>query len=189
MSSSMKSGRAAREVFHDLPSRSQSVVLEWVTLGHDLYDALLASNVLGKGEPVTPRDARREELRINDRREAAEHEAAHAVVAYALGLNVKSAKISEDGEGECTYVKGTTLQRAIILMAPALWIDRFRRDQFPYGAKGLKADNRGLAEIGDTFVLREAWDHCMEILRQNRAILLATSDQIEKYGYIMAPWL
>jgi hypothetical protein len=188
MSSSMKSGRAAREVLYDLPSRSQSVVLEWVALGHPLYDALLESNVLGKGEPVTPRDARREQLRKNDRRESAEHESAHAVAASALGLKVKSAEIADDDSGSCVYVAGTKLESAIVLMAPEIWLDRFRRDQFPYGPKGLKADHRALTEIGDALILRTAMKHCVEILRQNSALVLALSDRIEKNGRVVAPW-
>jgi hypothetical protein len=66
-------------------------------------------------------------------------------------------------------------------------IDRFRSDYFVYGAKGLKADHRALAEISDVFILREAMDDCMEILRQNRAIVLATAGKLEKYGHI-GPW-
>jgi hypothetical protein len=93
--------RAANEIFIDLPLESKEVVREWL-VGHNMRDAILNSNVLGSGPLVTPRDARREELRMMDRREAAEHESAHAVAAQALGLDVKHAKISADGAGECT---------------------------------------------------------------------------------------
>jgi hypothetical protein len=175
------SERAAWEVFYTLPAQSRSVVREWLPrLGNNLRDALLSSNVLGTGELVTPLDARRDELRKNSKREAAEHEASHCVTARALGLEVKSARIADDNSGSCVHVKGTKLQNAIVLMAPELWIDRFRRDQFPYGPTGLKADHRELAAIGDIFVLRQAMDHCMAILRQNRALVLATSDQLLK---------
>jgi hypothetical protein len=184
----VSSGWAAREVFHNLPWQSKDVVREWLAIGHDLRDALISSNVLGTGELVTPRDARQEQLRKMARRESAEHESAHAVAAQALGLDVRHAKISADGSGECTYAKGAKLQRAIVLMAPELWIDRFRSDYFVYGAKGLKGDHRALAEIGDEFILRDAMDHSMAILKQNRAIVLATADKIEKYGYLATPW-
>lgn len=183
----MSSGRATAEIFVDLPWQSKDVVREWLAVGHDLRDAILRSNALGKGELITPRDARQEELQIMDRREACEHEASHAVVASALGLKVKSARIAADNSGSCVHVKGTELQNAIVIMAPELWIDQFRTDAFPYGAKGLKADHRALAEIGDALVLREAVKHCIEILKQNRAIVLATADKIEKYGYVV-PW-
>jgi hypothetical protein len=179
--------RAASEVFLSLPLESRDVIREWLVRGHNMRDAILRSNALGSGALITLRDARREELRINDRREAAEHEAAHAVAAQALGLDVKFAKINADGNGECTYVKGTKQQRAVILMAPELWISKFRQDAFPYGPTGLKGDHRALAAIGDAFVLRAAMDHCIEILKQNRAIVLATADKIEKYGYVV-PW-
>jgi hypothetical protein len=178
----------AREVFLDLPWQHKDVVTAWLALGHHLRSAIVNSNVLGKGEPVTPRDARRAELRINDRREAAEHEAAHSVAASALGLKVESARIADDNSGSCVHVKGTKLDNAIVIMAPELWIDRFRRDQFPYGPTGLKADHRDLAEIGDVFILRAAMDHCMALLSQNRGFVLALSDQIEKFGYVVAPW-
>lgn len=186
----VSSEQATRDIFVDLPWQAKDVVRQWLaTNGNNLRDALIRSNALGIGELITPRDARREELRKNDYRQAAEHEAAHAVVAQALGLNVKHAKIFENGGGgECIHAKGTRLQEAIILMAPELWINRFRRDQFPSGAKGLKSDNSGLIEIGDKLILRNAMDHCMAILRQNRALMLATADQIEKYGRVTAPW-
>jgi hypothetical protein len=185
----MSSGRAAAEIFYDLPWQSREVVREWLAIGHDLRDALLSSNVLGSGPLVTPRDVRQEQLRKMDRRESAEHEASHAVAASALGLKVESAKINADGSGQCVFAKGgTKLQRAIVLMSPELWIERFRRDAFPYGAKGLKGDHRALAEISDAFILREAMDHSMAILKQNRAIVLATADKIERYGYVAVPW-
>jgi hypothetical protein len=183
------SERGAREVFHDLSWQQKNVVSEWLAAGHDLPDAILNANALGTGELVTPRDARRDRLRIADRQEAAEHESAHAVAAQALGLDVQSAKIAEDGSGECVHVKGTRLERAIVKMAGELFIDRFRKDVFPYGAKGLEGDHRALAAIGDVFILRSAMDHCMAILKQNRAIVLATANQIEKYGQVVAPWL
>ncbi|MBV9651688.1 MAG: hypothetical protein JO296_16345 [Pseudonocardiales bacterium] len=148
-----------------------------------MRDALLNSNALGKGELRTPRDARREELWKNDKRQAAEHESAHCVAAQALGLDVRYARIADDNSGTCVHVKGTKLQNAIVLMAPELWIDLFRKDQFPYGPTGLDNDHRRLAEIGDSFILREAMDHCIKILKQNRAIVLATADKIARYGY------
>jgi hypothetical protein len=184
----MKSDRAAWEVIHDLPAQPRSAVREWLARGHSPRDALLEANALGNGPLVTPRDKRREELRKNDRREAAEHEAAHAVTARALGLEVKSAKIAEDNSGSCIHVQGTKLESAIVLMSAELWIDRFRRDQFPYGPTGLKADHRELAAISDVFILRRAMDHGMAILRQNRALVLATSDQILKWGFVLDPW-
>jgi hypothetical protein len=182
------SERGAREVFHDLSWRQKDVVSEWLAAGHDLPDAILGSNVLGQGEPVTPREARWQQLRIRDKKENSEHEAAHAVVAAALGLDVISAKISEDGSGECTYVKGTKLQTATVRMAGELWIDQFRAQQFPYGAKGLEGDHRALAAIGDVFILRSAMAHCTAILSQNREIVLGTAAQILKYGQVVAPW-
>jgi hypothetical protein len=56
------SERAVREVFYDLPWQSRDVAKEWLAVGYDLRDALLNSNALGKDEPRTPHDARREEL-------------------------------------------------------------------------------------------------------------------------------
>jgi hypothetical protein len=176
-------------VFYELPAQARSVVREWLPfVGHDLRDALLSSNVLGTGELVTPKDKRRQDLRKNERRQAAEHEASHCVAARALGLDVHSARIADDNSGSCVHVKGTPLQNAIVLMAPELWIDRFRRDQFPYGPTGLKADHRELAAISDVFILRSAMDHCLALLRQNRALVMATSEQILKWGFVLDPW-
>jgi hypothetical protein len=182
------SERGAREVFHDLTWRQKDVVSEWLAAGHDLPDAILGSNVLGTGEPITPREARWQALRANDKREVAEHEAAHCTVAAAVNLDVISAQIFEDGSGECTHVKGTKLQTATVRMAGELWIDQFRAQQFPYGAKGLEGDHRALAAIGDVFILRSAMAHCTAILAQNREIVLGTAAQILKYGQVVAPW-
>jgi hypothetical protein len=141
------SSRGAREVFHDLPWQQKNVVGEWLAAGHDLRSAIVRSNVLGTGEPITPLDAWREERWASDRQQTAEHESAHSVAASALGLKVQSAKIKEDGSGSCVHSNGTKLQNAIVIIAPELWIGRFRRDAFPHGPTGLKADHRALAEI------------------------------------------
>lgn len=181
-------GRAEREVFTELPWQHKDLVSEWLAAGHDLHSALLESNVLGQGEPITPRQARAAEWFQRDQQEVSEHEASHCVVAAALGLDVISAKIADDGSGECTYVKGTKLQTAIVRMAGEIWIDQFRKSEFPYGAKGLEGDHRALAEISDAFVLRRALVHCTAILSTNREIVLDTATQILKYGQVVAPW-
>jgi hypothetical protein len=181
-----QSDTAARQVFDSLPSQVQDVVRQWVRIGYGLHAALLESGAL-TDEILTPADARHRDLRINRQRQAAEHEAAHAVAAHALGLKVHHTKIREDGSGECSHAQGTKLQHAIVIMAPEIWINQFRRDQFPYGAEGLKLDHRDLAEIGDVLILRSAMTHCIEILKQNSAVLLATASKIEKYGYLV-PW-
>ena len=63
-------------------------------------------------------------------------------------------------------------------------------DIYFYGAHGLSDDRRQLTSISsDEFFLGQADDLCMEILRQNRAIVLVTASQIERYGQIVAPWL
>jgi hypothetical protein len=110
------------------------------------------------------------------------------MAAAALGLDVKFAKIDDDNSGSCVHVKGTKLENAIVIMAGEIWIDRFQRDAFPYGPTGLKADHRDLAEISDVFILRQAMKYCVEILKQNREFVLTLSDQIEKYGCVIAPW-
>jgi hypothetical protein len=153
-----------------------------------MRDALLRSNALGPGDLVTVQDADHEERRIRDRRELAEHESAHGTVAAALGLRVKSLRIADDQfDGECAHVGGTPLENAIVTMAGELWVDKFRKAEFPYGPHGLQSDHEALSEIGDVLILRTALGHCMEILKQNRAIVLATADKVEKYGYIV-PW-
>lgn len=178
--------RAAMELYLDLGWEAQEVVREWLATGHELVDALLQSNAMGTGDLITPRQARANESRTRNRRQTAEHEAAHATAALALGLQVRYAKIIDEGEGECSYIPGTQMENAISLIAPECWITQLRRDAFPYGATGLKCDHRKLADVslGDRVLLREAWGHTMEILRQNSAWLLATADSLEKYGYV-----
>ncbi len=177
------SERRARQVYASLPRREKDVVREWLVTGHGLLDAILNSNVLGSGQPITPRDARRKALYENDQRQAAEHESAHLCVAAAVGLDAKFATISPDGSGECGFGKGgTPIQRAATLMAPEIWINKFRRDSFPNGAKGLKGDHKALS-IYDVFVMRKAMDLCIDVLRDRRAIILAAADRIEKLGF------
>lgn len=178
--------RAARQVYANLSSRESYVVREWLATGHNMRDAILASNALGTGELRTPADALREERYARDKRQASEHEAAHLCVASAVGLDAKYATISPDGSGECGFAKGgTPLQRATVLLAGEIWINKFRRDAFPNGAKGLKGDHKALS-IYDVFVMRRAMDLCIDVLRDRRAIILAAADRIEKVRVLRA---
>ncbi|PZS14118.1 MAG: hypothetical protein DLM60_19660 [Pseudonocardiales bacterium] len=170
-------------MFASLTLRQQDVVRQFLTQGLNMHDAILASNALGTGELRTPRDALREERCARDKRQAAEHEAAHLCVATAVGLDAKYATICPDGSGECGFSKGgTPIQLAATIMAPEIWINKFRRDAFPNGAKGLKGDHRALA-IYDVFVMRKAMDLCIDVLRDRRAVILAAADRIEKFGF------
>ncbi|MDQ2880486.1 MAG: hypothetical protein M3Y48_04280 [Actinomycetota bacterium] len=177
------SERAARQIYANLTLRQQEVVRGWLAQGHDMRDAILDSNILGTGELRSPRDALRQQRYQSDQRQSAEHEASHLCVATAVGLDGKYATISPNGSGECGFSKGgTPIQRAATIMAPEIWINKFRRDAFPNGAKGLKGDHRALA-IYDVFVMRQAMGLCIEVLRDRRAIILAAADRIEKFGF------
>jgi hypothetical protein len=201
----ISSEQIARKAFADLPARSRSVVLEWRQRGVDWCTAMLSSNALGRGALITPDEAERQadresfyqqllEWQIHlspptqesRRRESAEHEAAHTIVAQALGLPVRFTRIGADHSGSCVYTSGTELQNATVTVAGELWIDRFRGFEHPNGPTGCGGDRKVAAQV-DEFILRKARNDCMKLLKENRAIVLATADRIERDGFVL-PW-
>jgi hypothetical protein len=201
------SGRSSEQVsfgiVKGLEPRDRRLVREWVDLtGCDWTTALLNSGVMGAGHRRTPEQeahaaARREADEALEtwlqlvsppdsvalRREAAEHEAAHAVVAEAFGATVSVATISTDGSGFCRYsVAGLTdLHRCAVMLAAKVWLETFRTIAFPRGASGTAQDRRDAAATGAD--LRQATDLAFEILRDNRAAVLALADRIDRDGH------
>jgi hypothetical protein len=67
------------------------------------------------------------------RRKAAEHEAAHAPVAEALGLRVHEIVIGDHGSGHVEYEQASRDDTAVIAVAGGLWITTFRSLRYPEG--------------------------------------------------------
>src|SRR5690349_5106587 len=105
---------------------------------------------------------------VQNRREAAEQEAAHAVVAQAFGSNVPIAAIGDDHSGFCRCRRPglTDLQRVAVMMTPKVWINSFRSLQFPRGATGTEQDVRD--DAATSADLEEARRRASAIMRENR---------------------
>jgi hypothetical protein len=120
---------------------------------------------------------------VQNRRQGAEHEAAHSVVAQALGAHVPVAAISDDHSGFCQYnARGLTdLQRAAVMLAAKIWITDFRAIEFPHGATGCAQDHRDATATGAD--LRQATKLATEILRENHDAIIKLADKIDTDGH------
>lgn len=97
----------------------------------------------------------------------AEHEAAHAVVADALGLDVATVRVSATGDGATVYEHGTREQTAVVAVAPSVWVD-LRWEQFPEGDwAGCAGDRQRLAEYDA--VSRQEARRCARAILTDRA--------------------
>lgn len=200
----MKSAeQMAKREFDKLTPRDKWLVLSWHERGHDWWDSLFNSGVLTTSRRVHPEEAARaqERDRIDElilqqymrsmptddvlrRRETAEHEAAHAIVAQSLGVPVRVAHVLPDGSGECRHESGTPFQTATIALAGEIWIGTFRSLEFPRGPVGCTPDRRtALTALPDHFEFSKAYDRCFAILRENSAHVLALADQIDNDGH------
>lgn len=198
----MKSSeQIARSAYEKLSVKDRWVVMAWRELGNDWATSMLNSGALSTGRCVHPAEAARvqESDRIDEmilrlhqrsmptdealrRRETAEHEAAHSVVAQALGLEVRAAYVTTDG-GHCLHTRGTPHQTATVALAGQVWISIFRSLEFPRGATGCADDRRKAADAVDTGMAWEkAHRQCFEILKENRAAVLALADRIDRDG-------
>jgi hypothetical protein len=192
----------ARSIYEALPPRDKWPVLSWRELGNDWATSVINSGVLRTNGPrITPQHAARHDLaerheqllldqqrRIlgsGPRREAAEHEAAHAIVADALGLTVRVAHIGLDGEGSggCIHECGTPFDTATVAMAGEMWIGVFRSDEFLRGPHGCGPDRiAALNALPDHWERNNAYHRCFHILRANHAAVLSLADRLDRDG-------
>jgi hypothetical protein len=195
----------ARSIYEALPARDKKNVLAWRELGNDWCTSVLNSGVMrASGQRTTPHDAARQDLadryeqlifdqyrrttwRSTDfgkRREAAEHEAAHVIVAQALGLDVWLAHISGKGGGQSLYECGTPHQTAVVTMAGEIWINVFRSYEFIGGAHGCEDDQQAyLRALPDDVAYNKAYRECFNILRRNYSTIIALADHIDNGGH------
>jgi hypothetical protein len=195
------SEQAARRIYEGLSAADQQLVLAWRQLGNDWCTSVLNSGVMTRGRRHTPHEAavkqfsddytrvilewQRYLMGSDPRREQAEHEAAHAVVAQALGLKVRAIAIDLGGQvaGECYHARGTPFQTATIALAGEMWIGLFRSYEFPRGPRGCESDRRCyLTLLPSHLDLDRARRECFEILRANRALVLSRADQLDADG-------
>lgn len=126
-----------------------------------------------------------------------EHEAAHAVVARALGLAVTELRVdrprSEVG-GWCQYrTTGLqTFEHGVVLSAPQLWIERFRTEAYPGGdAHGSRDDQQEATRlvhdisdnIGEALLVRKAIEHkAVTLLREHADDVLTIAARLQRRG-------
>lgn len=176
----MSSEQVAWDIYSRLEARDRRAVDAWRDLGNDLVTSLLNSGALrSDGSRRLPADdtaewARRaagtDEALVLQR--TAEHEAAHAVVAQALGVHVAEVSVASDGRsGHTVYESSTPATTAVIAAAADEWIHGFRALVFPTGdATGCGDDMRVLARAtgADAYRVGEARRRARLILGERR---------------------
>jgi hypothetical protein len=186
----------ARRAYSALDERDRRAVDAWRSLGNDLIDALLNSDVLSRERPrrVPADDVAEWSRRLLGTDEdlilqrTAEHEAAHAVVARALGLRLLDVSVSADGRsGETRYESAPESANAIIAVAAEVWISEVGGLVFPRGdADGCREDVRVLVRStgGDAWAMREARRRARLILAESRDEVLALAEQLARTRHV-----
>jgi hypothetical protein len=190
------SEQVAFDALKELSAPDRRLVEAWHDLGNDWVTSLVNSGVLGRTHRTHPSDIQADtfESALEDRsrrlqvgpqrarRKAAEHEAAHATVAEALGYRVHEVVIGDHGSGHVEYEQASRKDTAVIAVAGGLWITAFRSAQYPEGDAGCGQDDRALAVAADQFDGRQATAQATQILREHRAAVLALADRVERDG-------
>jgi hypothetical protein len=174
------------------PRADRRLAAAWLSRGFEPLDALAQSGLLS-GErrhpeqlPPDPFEARlrrlQEPLRDQLEREIAEHESAHCWTALARGLDVRDVSMGSDvGGGLTRFAEPDDLiDFGAVLSAGELWIDSFRRDQFPAGARGCTSDRRGILQRLNHLEIREAHRRAFGVLRQYAADILTLAEALRE---------
>ncbi|MFI0482227.1 hypothetical protein [Actinomadura sp. 9N215] len=185
------SEQTAWRIYAGLSADDRRVVDTWRELGDvDLTTALLRSRVLTSGHRRRPADDladwSRRRLGLDDDltlRNTCEHEAAHAVVARALGVKVAEVTVSEDGHsGSTVFEQAPPVASAVIAAAAEVWITEFRALVFPFNERGFSEDRKSLVRHtgGSDWAARRACRHARDILDGSRAEVLALADELAR---------
>jgi hypothetical protein len=210
----------AKAAFDKLTIREQMTVLDWRELGNNWQDSLIGSGVLCEsGYRLTATEAARQQIydqvhaatverRLHNlqllhpdettlRRETAEHESSHCVVAMSLGRNVRSVTIDDNdpSAGRCRYSEaGTPLETAVISVAPIVWMEQIRFREFrhlPRGATGCENDlKRAQAAVGYDMQwnLGKAFRAAHAILEDNFDAVISVAEVLDREGsYVPYP--
>jgi hypothetical protein len=183
--------QVAWQLYGQLLAPDRHLVDAWRSLGNDWTTSLLNSGVLRRGgRRVHPNDAavsdwwsRRDAQSspAGKRHRAAEHEAAHAIVAEALGVHVHDVRLFEDGSGETTH-EGTSPDRnAAIAAAGYVWVEQLRFREFPDPRDiECREDRRKIAGLVDAFDARQAAAKARNILREHSSEVLRLASWLER---------
>lgn len=189
------SEEVAWRLYAGLEKRDRRAVDAWRSLGNDLVTSLMNSRALGSTRPLrVPADDvvdwQRRQLGTDADvvlARTAEHEAAHVVVARALGLHVAEVSIGEDGrEGSTTYETAGRDETAAVAAAAEVWITEFRGLAYPRGdADGCRDDMQVLVRNtdGDHDVHR-ARRRARHILGERRDEVLALAARLGRERHI-----
>ncbi|MDX3519279.1 hypothetical protein [Streptomyces scabiei] len=190
----MSSEQTAWKIYAKLSARDRRAVDAWKDLGNDMVTSLLNADVLRSAAPTRwpaddTADFARRALGTDPalvRQEAAEHEAAHAVAARALGVRVKEATIDEDGTGATVYEETTREAEAVIAVAAQVWLAEFRALVFPAGVRGCSGDNRVLARStgADAYNVDQARRRARLLLGERRSEVLELARELDRTGRI-----
>jgi hypothetical protein len=189
--------------------------MPWLELGYGYKDARRLSGVTSGPRPAAPfrrtpaefarqqESDRLDELALarrlrnlgpdetTQRRQSAEHEAGHGVVALSLGRNVGRLEINANDPtgGSCFYQRADDpMDDAIIALAGKIWLEQFRYKESwmpPWGATGCDGDLRRAQELVGrdmSFQLGRAFKKCKEILRENADAVLVIADRLDRDG-------
>ena len=187
MTDQRSSEQIAFDAYKGLDPARRHVVDAWRALGCDWSEAVVNSRAVSEvltprrppiGDVWTTRHAPRTPEMT--RRLAAEHEAAHAVVASALGVPVVEVSIDERGGGETIFEAASAMDSATIAVAAEIWVDELRWRTYPGGDRGCSGDRRQLARHVDDFGARQACTRARAILRDNADAVLALADRLEE---------
>jgi hypothetical protein len=204
----------AKAAFDKLTVREQMTVLDWRELGNNWQDSLIGSGVLCESGNyrLTATETARQQVydqvhsatvtrRLHNlqllhpdetslRRETAEHEASHCVVAMSLGRNIRSVSIDDDdpSAGRCRYSKaGTPLETAIISVGPIVWLEQIRYREFRHllrGATGCESDlKRAQAAVG--YDMQWGFGELWKAFRQAHAILEDNFDAVMSVAEVL----
>jgi hypothetical protein len=181
------SEQVAWSMLAEMDEHDRRLVEAWQGLGCDLVESMLNSGVLRRGgRRVHPRDAEtdawlsRRRNPHSPRREGAEHEAAHAIVAEALGYRVVDIEVREDGNGETEYERASAEDGAAIACAAQIWLEELRFREYPGGAGGCSKDQRAVLARTDDFGAHRAAQTARRILRDRRDEVLRLADWLER---------
>lgn len=180
------SEEVAWSMYADLPIRDRREVDAWRSLGNDLVTSLLNSGVLSPGRGAAgPAPASDEWRRYGTGadyhlRLTAEHEAAHAVVARALGIPVSEILIRDDNSGVTRYEATGAAETAAIAAAADVWISEFRSLTFPGAAgAGCRDDVQVVVRnTGDQHGVAQAMRSARLLLAQRRGEVLELADEL-----------
>lgn len=120
------------------------------------------------------------------RQQAAEHEAAHAIVARALGMDVGVVDIKVNRVGNTDVrLSSNSVEAAAVIAAPMVWFQVFRTQFYPSADEtGCSGDRAKLLGMADGFTRNEAGKLAREVLRERGGEVLELARLLDQHGAV-----